>query len=89
MFSENNYVPTVITLTPGIGEAGKTTVYVRRRNATIDTDKADRDSLYIAISSAARISAAPCAGWTPPSASSAPVTVACTTCSGGAWAARR
>jgi Rieske Fe-S protein len=51
MFGENNYVPTVITITPGIGEAGKTTVYVRRRNAAIDTDKADRDSLYIAISS--------------------------------------
>jgi Rieske Fe-S protein len=51
MFSENNYIPTVITLTPGIGEAGKTTVYVRRRNATIDVDKTDRDTLYIAISS--------------------------------------
>jgi menaquinol-cytochrome c reductase iron-sulfur subunit len=51
MFPNNNYVPTVITLTPGLGEAGKTTVYVRRRNASIDTDKADRDSLFIAISS--------------------------------------
>jgi Rieske Fe-S protein len=50
-FPDNNYVPTVITLTPGIGEAGKTTVYVRRRNASIDTDRADRDSLFIAISS--------------------------------------
>lgn len=51
LFSENNYVPVVITLTPGIGEAGKTTVYVRKRNPAIDTDKADRNSLYIAVSS--------------------------------------
>ena len=39
----------MITLTPAIGEAGKTTVYVRRLNAAIDTDRLDRDSLYIAI----------------------------------------
>jgi len=51
MFLDNNYVPVVITLTPGIGEAGKTTVYVRRRNVAIDTDRADRDTQYIAISS--------------------------------------
>jgi menaquinol-cytochrome c reductase iron-sulfur subunit len=51
LFNPDNYVPVVVTLTPGIGEAGKTTVYVRQFNATIDTDKADRDSRYIAISS--------------------------------------
>jgi Rieske Fe-S protein len=51
MFPDNDYVPTVITLTPGIGEAGKTTVYVRRRNPAIDTDPADRDTQFIAISS--------------------------------------
>jgi menaquinol-cytochrome c reductase iron-sulfur subunit len=50
-FSEDNYVPVVVTLTPGIGEAGKSTVYVRKFNAKIDTDAADRDSKYIAISS--------------------------------------
>src|SRR5277367_7189288 len=33
MFSEFNYVPVVITLTPNIGEAGKSTAYVRRFNA--------------------------------------------------------
>jgi Rieske Fe-S protein len=49
-FPDNNYIPTVITITPGIGEAGKTTVYVRKRNPTIDTDKADRDAAFIAIS---------------------------------------
>ena len=41
----------VITLTPGIGEAGKATVYVRKRNPAIDTDRYDRDTRFIAISS--------------------------------------
>jgi menaquinol-cytochrome c reductase iron-sulfur subunit len=50
-FPDNNYVPVVMTLTPGIGEAGKTTVYVRKRNPAIDTDPYDRDTRYIAISS--------------------------------------
>jgi menaquinol-cytochrome c reductase iron-sulfur subunit len=50
MFPDNNYIPTVITLTPGIGEAGKTTVYVRRFNPSIDTDPHDRDTPFIAIS---------------------------------------
>ena len=50
LFPDNNYVPTVITLTPGIGEAGKTTVYVRKRNAAIDTDPYDQDTPFIAIS---------------------------------------
>jgi menaquinol-cytochrome c reductase iron-sulfur subunit len=52
-FSETNYIPVVMTLTPGIGEAGKTTVYVRKFNAAIDTDPYDRNTStpYIAISS--------------------------------------
>ncbi len=49
-FPDNNYIPTVITITPGIGEAGKTTVYVRKRNPELDTDRADRDAAFIAIS---------------------------------------
>ncbi len=49
-FPDNNYIPVVITITPGIGEAGKTTVYVRKRNPAIDTDPSDRDSKFIAIS---------------------------------------
>jgi menaquinol-cytochrome c reductase iron-sulfur subunit len=51
MFSANNYVPTVLTLTPGTGEAGKTTVYLRKFNPEIDTDPYDRNTPYIAISS--------------------------------------
>jgi menaquinol-cytochrome c reductase iron-sulfur subunit len=50
-FSEDNYMPVAVTLTPGIGEAGTSTAYVRKFNPTIDTDPADRDSKYIAISS--------------------------------------
>jgi menaquinol-cytochrome c reductase iron-sulfur subunit len=51
MFPDNNYVPVVITLTPGIGEAGKTTVYVRKHNPELDTDKTDRYTRFIAITS--------------------------------------
>jgi nitrite reductase/ring-hydroxylating ferredoxin subunit len=50
MFSDIDYVPVVLTLTPDIGEAGKTTVYVRRFNAAIDTDPYDHGTPYIAIS---------------------------------------
>jgi quinol---cytochrome c reductase iron-sulfur subunit, bacillus type len=49
-FPDNNYIPVVFTITPGIGEAGKTTAYVRKRNAAIDTDPYDRHTPYIAIS---------------------------------------
>lgn len=51
MFPDDNYIPVVITLTPGIGEAGKTTVYVRQRNPSIDSDKPDQYNRYIAITS--------------------------------------
>jgi menaquinol-cytochrome c reductase iron-sulfur subunit len=48
---DNNYIPAVLTTTPGIGEAGKTTVYLRKFNPAIDTDRYDRDTSYIAITS--------------------------------------
>jgi len=51
MFNEFNYVPVVLTTAPAIGEAGKTTAYVRRFNAAIDTDPYDKGTPYIAISS--------------------------------------
>ena len=35
-FPDDDYLPRVITLTQGIGEVGKTTVYMRRRNPEID-----------------------------------------------------
>ncbi len=50
-FPDNNYVPVVVTLTPGIGEAGKATIYVRKRNPALDTDRYDLNTLFIAITS--------------------------------------
>jgi Rieske Fe-S protein len=49
-FAENNYTPVVVTITPGVGEVGKTTVYVRKHNPAIDTDRPDGATPYIAIS---------------------------------------
>ena len=49
-FPETTYVPKVITIVAGIGQAGKTTTYVRKRNAKIDTDKPDAFNQFIAIS---------------------------------------
>jgi Rieske Fe-S protein len=50
MFSEDNYVPVILTVAPSVGEAGKTTVYIRKFNPTIDTDPYDKGTAYIAIS---------------------------------------
>ncbi len=50
MFPENNYIPVVLTLNPTIGEAGKTTAYVRKRNPAIDTDPYDDGTPFIALS---------------------------------------
>ena len=50
-FLDNNYVPVVLTVTPNLGEAGKTTVYMRKFNPEIDTDPYDKGTPYIAISS--------------------------------------
>jgi Rieske Fe-S protein len=38
-FTKDTYVPRVIQIVSGIGEAGKTTVYVRLRNPEIDTEQ--------------------------------------------------
>jgi Rieske Fe-S protein len=49
-FSDETYVPRVVTIVEGIGEAGKSTAYIRRRNASIDTEPEDKFNQYIAIS---------------------------------------
>src|SRR5438128_363106 len=46
-FAEDEYIPKVITETEGIGVVGQTTVYMRKRNARIDTEKADEYNQYI------------------------------------------
>jgi menaquinol-cytochrome c reductase iron-sulfur subunit len=51
-FPDDDYLPRVITTTQGIGEVGKSTVYVRRVNAEIDTEsRPATDADVIAISS--------------------------------------
>ncbi len=49
-FPNDNYVPKVITVTPDTGEAGKTTVYLRTRNPTLDKDAPNPYNRFIAIS---------------------------------------
>jgi menaquinol-cytochrome c reductase iron-sulfur subunit len=49
-FPDNTYVPKVITIVAGIGQAGKSTTYVRKRNPKIDTDKPDIYNQFVAIS---------------------------------------
>src|SRR3712207_3540102 len=41
-FPDDTYVPKVITTVGGIGEAGKTTVYMSRHNQKLDGDKIDK-----------------------------------------------
>ena len=61
-FTDNNYIPVVITIAQGIGEAGKSTAYVRKHNArstptpTIALRRTSRSPRAV------RISAALCAG---------------------------
>jgi menaquinol-cytochrome c reductase iron-sulfur subunit len=50
-FNPETYLPAVITLVPDAGEAGKTTIYVRRRNALIDTEPGDRWNQYVVLTS--------------------------------------
>jgi menaquinol-cytochrome c reductase iron-sulfur subunit len=52
-FPNDTYVPKVITIADGVGETGKTTVYVRKRNPDIDTEKLPKgfeDEQYVAVS---------------------------------------
>ena len=49
-FNETTYIPKIITAFPGIGQAGKTTVYIRKRNPDIDTEPADKYNQFVAIS---------------------------------------
>jgi menaquinol-cytochrome c reductase iron-sulfur subunit len=49
-FGDNTYVPVAFTMTSGIGEAGKTTAYIRKHNPSIDGPKKDRYDEYVAVS---------------------------------------
>jgi menaquinol-cytochrome c reductase iron-sulfur subunit len=50
-FPDNTYMTKVITITPGIGEAGNSIAYVRKRNPAIDKEPEDQYNQYIALSS--------------------------------------
>jgi Rieske Fe-S protein len=45
------YVTKVITIVQGIGEAGKTIAYMRKRDPSVDTEPVDQYNQYIALSS--------------------------------------
>jgi menaquinol-cytochrome c reductase iron-sulfur subunit len=47
----DTYLPKVITATPGIGEAGKALVFVRRRDPAVDTEPADTYNQVVAVTS--------------------------------------
>jgi menaquinol-cytochrome c reductase iron-sulfur subunit len=49
-FPDDNYVPVVITIAPGVGEAGKSTVYMRKRNPAIDKTPENQYNRWVAIS---------------------------------------
>jgi Rieske Fe-S protein len=49
-FPDNNYVPKILTTAPDIGEVGKTTVYMRKRNPQFDKDSPDQYNQFIAVS---------------------------------------
>jgi Rieske Fe-S protein len=47
---DDTYVPKTMTLVTGVGQAGKSTVYLRKRNEKIDTEEADEYNQVVAIS---------------------------------------
>ena len=47
---DDTYVPKTMTLVTGVGQAGKSTVYLRKRNEQIDTEPADEYNQIVAIS---------------------------------------
>src|SRR4051794_37056756 len=49
-FNADTYIPKTFTETPGIGEVGKTTVYIRKHNESIDGPQKDVYDGFIAIS---------------------------------------
>jgi menaquinol-cytochrome c reductase iron-sulfur subunit len=50
-FNELQYVTKVITIVQGVGNAGNTIAYMRKRNPAIDTEPEDQYNHYVALSS--------------------------------------
>ena len=49
-FPPDTYVPKVVTLVEGIGQTGRSTVYIRAYNPDIDTEPRDQYNAWIALS---------------------------------------
>ena len=49
-FPIDTYIPRTLTISPGIGEVGKTTVYVRKYNDELDHEVKDEYNDFVAIS---------------------------------------
>lgn len=49
-FPDDTYVPKTITISHGIGEVGKSTVYMRKHNESIDGKQKDKYDGFVAIS---------------------------------------
>jgi Rieske Fe-S protein len=49
-FNPDSYVPRVTNINPEIGDAGKTTIYVRRWNPDVDDAPGDSEQPYVVIS---------------------------------------
>jgi Rieske Fe-S protein len=49
-FADDTYIPRTLTLVRGIGDVGKSTVYIRKFNADIDDEPRDEYNEFIAIS---------------------------------------
>ncbi|MDX6706293.1 MAG: menaquinol-cytochrome c reductase iron-sulfur subunit [Solirubrobacteraceae bacterium] len=49
-FPDDTYIPRTLTIEPGIGDVGKTTVYIRKYNTKIDTQPKDEYNDFIAVS---------------------------------------
>jgi menaquinol-cytochrome c reductase iron-sulfur subunit len=50
-FVETTYATKVLTIVQGLGEAGNSIAYVRKRNPAIDTEPEDQYNHYVALSS--------------------------------------
>jgi Rieske Fe-S protein len=50
-FTEDTYQTKTVEIVQGIGEAGDSTAYVRKRNPAIDTEPEDKYNQYVALSS--------------------------------------
>ncbi len=49
-FPMDTYLPKVITVSDGVGEIGRTTVYMRARNPQLDTEPEDEFNQFVALS---------------------------------------